>query len=302
MMPQPYHESNHPALYYQGMLSDNRRMERYREAIFATVSPGDIVVDLGTGLGVLAMFAVQAGAARVYAVDVRSNVLPITRRLIESNGMSAQIILIEGDATEVELPEPVDLIINELIGDFGTDENIQECVAAISRRYLRPGGKVLPRKLSTHIVGVSYDQEFRGVYSGDFHGMNMAAALLDEFKPAPVMVGLQRTPVELTERATLENIHFENDSQPREYTASTQLNVLKAGELQGFVGYFVCELAAGIQLDNYPCYAGCHWVNWHWPVTPAIPLQQGQCIQGELTMPQRTTAPCWNWQWQLESA
>ncbi len=299
-MTDPYRESNHPALYYQDMLGDTRRMARYRAAIDAVVRPGDVVADLGTGLGVLAMMAVQAGAARVYAVDVRSFLLPITRRVIDANGMADRIILVDADATTVELPEPVDLIINELIGDFGTDENIYECVAHVAAHFLRPGGRVLPRRLSTHMVGGSYRDEFRGVYTAGFQGLDLSRALTDPFVPAAVMHGLRNPPLELTGAATLEAIDFEAPLPERGYEREVNLEVIGEGEMQGFVGYFACELAPGISLDNYPCYPGCHWVNWHWPVTPVQRVLPGQRIRGLLTTPERTVASCWSWAWTLD--
>lgn len=290
-------ESNHPALYYQDMLSDERRMIQYQKAIRPVVRPGDVVVDLGTGLGVLAMMAVQAGARHVYAVDVRPQVIPITQRILEANGCADRVTLIRADATEVELPEPVDVIINELIGDFGTDENIYECVAAVAANYLREGGRVLPRRLSTHMVGVSYNQEFRGVYSAGFHDMDLTAALTDPFEPEVIMHGVNHPPLELTNIHTLEDINFEAELPERAYEYEVKFDVSCSGPLQGFVGYFACELAAGVTLTNYPCYPGCHWVNWNWPVTPAVQVESGLQITGLLTTPERTVASCWRFDW-----
>ena len=295
-----FKESNHPALYYQDMLGDERRMQRYRAAIQAVTKPGDVVADLGTGLGVLAMMAVQAGASRVYAVDVRSHVIPITQAIIDANGMTDKIILVDSDATELALPEPVDLIINELIGDFGTDENIYECVAAVAEHSLRPGGRVLPKRLSTHIVGVNYNGELRGVYDSDFHGLDLSEAMTSPFDADVVMHGLRHPPTELTDILTLEDIDFETELAPRAYEHDVKLQVSRSGELQGFVGFFKCELAPGITLDNYPCYPGCHWVNWNWPVTPPIAVKQGQKIKGVLSMPERTVASCWKFNWGVE--
>ena len=299
-MSETYRESNHPALYYQDMLSDSRRMERYREAIGSVVKPGDIVADLGTGLGVLAIMAAQAGAAKVYAVDVRPYLMPITQAVIDANGFSDRILLVEGDATTVALPEQVDVIINELIGDFGTDENIYECVAAVAQCSLRDGGRVLPRRLSTHIVGVTYAGEFRGVYAKDSHGMDISAALDVPFLPGAVMYGLRNKPTELTNVASVEIIDFEGDMPGRPLEHHVELPIVQPGELQGFVGFFRSELAPGIELDNYPCYPGCHWVNWNWPVTPAQRVEPGMLLRGTLVTPAKTVASCWNWSWEIE--
>ncbi len=294
-----YRESNHPALYYQDMLGDARRMERYRQAIEQVVKPGDVVADLGTGLGVLAIMAAQAGARHVYAVDVRPQIIPITKRILDANKLADRITLIQADATEVQLPEPVDVIVNELIGDFGTDENIYECVAAVISSSLKPGGRVLPRRLSTHLVGVEYDNEFRGVFSENFFGMDLRAAVEEPFSSDVVMHGLRNRPCELTNIVAVEDIDFESGLPPRAYRYEVELEVIRDGRLQGFVGFFDCELADGVTLDNYPCYEGCHWVNWNWPVTPVVNVSAGQAIRGELTTPEKTVASCWKWDWAL---
>lgn len=294
-----FKETNHPALYYQDMLSDARRMVRYREAIEAVVRPGDIVVDLGTGLGVLAIMAAQAGAEHVYAVDVRPQIMAITERIIAANGLSERISLIRSDAMELELPRQVDLILNELIGDFGTDENIHECVRTVADRYLKGDGRVIPKRLTTHIVGVSYQGELRGVYAGDFHDMDLSSAVTDPFTPTAIMHGLQRQPEELTDVCSVERIEFGAQMPERAYQYSLTLPVVRTGELQGFVGYFDCELAPDITLDNYPCYPGSHWVNWNWPVTPVVRVEKGQTITGVLTTPEKTLASCWKWEWDI---
>ena len=108
--PDKFTETNNPALYYQDMLADHVRMERYRQAINRVIRPGDVVADLGTGLGVLALMAYQAGAARVYAVDNRPRSLWVAEQIVRANGAENDVHLVEGDAREVQLPEPVDVI------------------------------------------------------------------------------------------------------------------------------------------------------------------------------------------------
>ena len=55
--------------YHANLLSDVVRMDAYDRALRALVKPGDVVLDVGAGTGVLAMLAARAGAKRVHAVE-----------------------------------------------------------------------------------------------------------------------------------------------------------------------------------------------------------------------------------------
>jgi predicted RNA methylase len=56
------------------MLRDQRRTKSFLEAVRNVVSPGDVVIDIGTGTGILAAAAAQAGARHVYAVEIGGRV------------------------------------------------------------------------------------------------------------------------------------------------------------------------------------------------------------------------------------
>jgi protein arginine N-methyltransferase 1 len=297
--PDSFTQSNHPAFHYQSMLADRVRMQRYRRAIAATVRPGDVVADLGTGTGVLAIMACQTGAARVYAVDHRPRSLWVADRLVRANGVQDRVRLVEGDAREVQLDEPVDVIVNELIGDFGTDERIAECVGAFARRHLAPAGRVLPSRLRTRLVPVEYRGEFRGVWSEGFHGLDLRAGNAFPCREDAVMYALRERPRELAEAAVVEDIHFGGDMAERATERAVHFAIAQAGMLQGFVGSFEATLAAGIEIDNYPCYPGCHWQNWHWPVSPPRALDPGREIRGRLRMPLGGVALGWKLTWEL---
>jgi len=296
---QTLNRGNHPAIYYQDMLADSVRMQRYREAIARAVKPGDVVADLGTGLGVLALMAAQAGASRVYAIDNRPNSLWLAQRVVAANGASDVVELIEGDAREVQLSEPVDIIINELIGEFGTDENIVECVGAFAARNLKPAGGILPESLTSYLVPVSYCDEFRGVFSEDYFGLDLRAAIDMPCRPEPVLHPLRNRPHELAPACVVEDIRFAATAQTRDMDHTCRFDVTAAGTLQGFVGYFEAVLWEDIALGNYPNYPGGHWYNWHWPVDPPLPVEPGQRIDAVLHARPNMVAAGWTLDWQL---
>ena len=57
---------------HRTMIRDRVRTEAFRHAVHSVVHPGDIVLDVGAGSGILSLFAAQAEAARVYAVEQTS--------------------------------------------------------------------------------------------------------------------------------------------------------------------------------------------------------------------------------------
>ena len=64
-----------------------------------------MVLDVGTGSGILSFFAIQAGARHVYAVDA-SNITAHCQQLVNSNGLANRITVINGKMEEVCV-EPV---------------------------------------------------------------------------------------------------------------------------------------------------------------------------------------------------
>ncbi|KAF8387842.1 hypothetical protein HHK36_026503 [Tetracentron sinense] len=79
---------------------------------------GKVVVDVGAGSGILSLFAAQAGAKHVYAVEA-SDMVDYARRLIAGNPVLGQrITIIKGKVEEVELPEKADILISEPMGTY----------------------------------------------------------------------------------------------------------------------------------------------------------------------------------------
>ena len=69
---------------HRRMLNDRIRTEAFRDAIEKVVKPGDVVVDVGAGTGILSLFAARAGAARVYAIE-RSPTIEQAKAIARAN-------------------------------------------------------------------------------------------------------------------------------------------------------------------------------------------------------------------------
>jgi protein arginine N-methyltransferase 3 len=98
--------------FYTGILADQRRIDGVREGLAQAVHPGDKVLEVGTGLGTFAFFAVQAGADHVWAVD-RDPVIHVAEMLAKTNGLHDRITFLRGEMSEIALPDQVDLLVFE---------------------------------------------------------------------------------------------------------------------------------------------------------------------------------------------
>lgn len=63
-----------------------------------------VVLDVGTGSGILAIWSAQAGARKVYAVEA-TKMSEHARTLVKSNNLENVVEVIEGSMEEVVLPE-----------------------------------------------------------------------------------------------------------------------------------------------------------------------------------------------------
>ena len=127
------------------MLHDDRRTSDYVAALSQAVRPGDVVLDIGTGSGVLAIAAARAGAKQVYAVEA-SDIAEAAERVFALNDMGDRITLVAAWSREIELPEPADLLVSEVIGNEPFEEEILETTLDARRRLLKPGRAADPER------------------------------------------------------------------------------------------------------------------------------------------------------------
>jgi len=144
---------------HEEMLSDRVRVDAYHRAIGRAVRPGDVVLDLGTGSGLLAFLASRAGARTVYAVE-HGDIIELAREIAELNGFT-NIVFVQANSRELTLPERVDLVVHEQMGDELFNENMLENLLDARRRLLRPGGRILPARFRLFVEPVSMAESFR---------------------------------------------------------------------------------------------------------------------------------------------
>ncbi|KAI9123120.1 hypothetical protein K1719_006009 [Acacia pycnantha] len=141
-------------LHQQNMLQDYVRTGTYYAAVIENRADfmGRVVVDVGAGSGILSLFAAQAGAKHVYAVEA-SEMAEYARKLIAGNPMLGQrITVIKGKVEDVQLPEKADILISEPMGTLLINERMLESYVIARDRFLTPEGQMFPTVGRIHMA------------------------------------------------------------------------------------------------------------------------------------------------------
>ena len=181
-------------VYHYEMLRDSGRLDPFRRAIEKSINDGDVVLDAGTGVGILAYIAASK-ASKVYAIEMDPRLSKIARKSFERSPYRNKFELIEGDATKVELNEQVDLIICEMM-DTGLISEYQVPVMNNLRRFLRADGRIIPHLAVTYATLVNERYDFYGVTFRICHY---------------IRTGLPK-PIPLSEKKELLEVHFSKDN------------------------------------------------------------------------------------------
>ena len=136
---------NVPQWHYS-MLQDRERLGVFKWAIERGVKPGDVLYDVGTGSGILAMIAARI-ARKVYAIELD----PITYQYALENikiNRFKNIELIEGDAREYVPEEEVDVVVMEMLDTaLITEPQVPVMNAILKKGILKEGGRVIPQRV-----------------------------------------------------------------------------------------------------------------------------------------------------------
>ena len=268
---------------HRQFLEDAVRLDAFSRAIAEVVRPGDVVVDLGSGTGVLGLLACRAGAARVYSVD-QTGMAAFARRIAADNGFADRVIALRGHSSRVDLPERVDVVVSDMIGRIGFHSGSAEALTDVRERWLRPGGWLMPAAVETWIAPVEQSSLYADVefWSAPVAGFDMRAvrqSAANTGYPHAFATTDLLAPGAVGARCD----YREGDTSLARGDAA--FVVTRPGVLHGLAAWFVAQLSPSVTLTNAPGAADrIKRRNAFLPLETPVTVEAGDVIEVDLAL------------------
>ncbi|XP_048365668.1 protein arginine N-methyltransferase 9 [Sphaerodactylus townsendi] len=308
------------------MLNDTNRNLLYQKAIQNAVHSGyRSVLDIGTGTGILSMFAKTAGASSVYACELSKTMYELAREVLVANGLDGDIRLLHVKSPDLEIPkhipERVSLVITETVDSGLFGEGIVESLIHAWEHLLLPPkpiggevgvqnyGRVIPAGATIwgmaveckeirrhHRVGV---KEIAGVCLPDvleFHSPTYTPVNSDETVEPYTTEKLSRIPggyKPLTDHFQVLTVDFNNLQELKSFASHkpSKINIplVKEGILDAIIVWFTLQLDDEHSLSTSPSEETC----WEQAVYPVQGLVDYSVKSGDSVMMEISCQDCY---------
>jgi precorrin-6B methylase 2 len=244
------------------MVNDLGRGQKLYEALRACIRPGDVVLDIGTGAGLLTCMAARLGAKRVYSVEQSPVLHRVARQVFEANGLSDRVTLIQARSQQLRelgaIQEPVDVLVTETIGKQGLDEGILLIMDDV-KPLLSPTARVVPERVTfkhclVNMGGIREQAEIlHPIFGFDMEALNAEVKSNNFYWMQPIEPWRE---VSTTAETTTYDLR-----DPVAVECTQELTVTKNNVCDGMLVWAEFQLAPGILLDTRYRQFGDSWAN-----------------------------------------
>jgi len=273
------------------------RTGAYQRAILQNrhLFEGKTVLDVGSGTGILCMFAAKAGAAKVIGIEC-SEIVEVARKIVKSNGLDNVIEFVQGKCEEVTLPvDKVDIIISEWMGYFLLYESMLDTVIFARDKWLTPEGLLFPDKASMHIAGIEdgdYKEEkigfWNSVYGFDF------SVVKQHVMEEPIVDTVEEHVVATTSDCILELDLKTCTVAQLDFAAPFSLQMKRKDFVHAFLSWFDISFSCCHKPVNFttgPFGRYTHWKQTVFYAKETIVAQKGENIDGLIAVRKNVKNP-----------
>lgn len=270
----------------RGMLIDHTRTLAFDRALRDMVRPGDTVIDVGTGSGILAMMAARAGAGTSWALEYTA-MADWADRIARANGLDAMKV-VRGDAGAFVADGPADLVIGEFLGMYVLEEwRHYAAFVKVRDTNLKADGQVIPRAARLYLSAIDDRKLYRdrgfGFWEEPVYGFDFSAVRAGDIsRPQRYITTADARSIVAT--GQIAGIDFRHGTAADYlFTSEITLDYPSAGNFHGLIGHFELDMGNGEILSTSPFARETCWHQSYFPV-PAIRVPTG----GQITVRARS--------------
>ncbi len=269
--------------YHRTLVGDRVRVEAFHRALERVIVKGQsVVVDIGTGTGLLAFLAAKLGAKKVYAYEM-NEIGAVAERLKTLNKLR-NIELIPGRSTEIIDPPRGDIVVTETLGNFALEEFLVETMNDARTRHVKPGGVLIPGNVAQFVTPVIAPRLRDELTVWDRVGYGL------DFAPARVMslnnVYIRTLkPAELLDKGkSAVRWDFADFSQPNRMArkGDAQWPMKAATTVYGLAIWWSAALGDDLTLTTSPLAEPTHWEQLYFPALEPLQLEAGETLIAEI--------------------
>lgn len=277
---------------HQEMLEDSDRLKFFYKSLERFVRPDSIVMDIGTGTGILALMAAKLGAQRVYAVD-NSKIIEVAKAIAIKNGLHHKIQFIKENSLKVQIPERVDIIVSEMIGHCGFEEHCLSIFEDAQNRFLKNKGTIIPSQLNLYGVPISSREysEKEAFYKNKVFGLDIS--LVFEKGKENIFVEKIGENDFLSEPQKLLSFEFVLPYK-KTFEISKDFKIDKTSKLNGVALWFDTCLG-NMKLSSGPFGTSSHWQSAVFYFKESLLVKSGDRFAFNLSTKDFTNAASWQW-------
>lgn len=286
-------------LYVQGQQSmtlDSRRNEAYAQALKKVITPESVVLDLGAGLGIHGLLAAQLGAKRVYLVEPE-DIIAVAAEISQANGYGDRVQCLQGKIEEVNLPEPVDVIVSVFTGNFLLQEDLLPSLFYARDKYLKPGGVLIPQDAVMEAAPVCVPELYQNEIASwsephmgiDHHAARTYASQAVYYYKKELTKAQYLAAPESLMAMDFYHSHSTNCQVEVKY------KITQSGLCHGWAGWFKMQLG-GSWVSTAPHEPPLHWSAAFLPLDPPLELTAGEEVTFKLQRP-----PFGDWSWRVKT-
>ncbi|KAM6033129.1 LOW QUALITY PROTEIN: protein arginine N-methyltransferase 1-like [Chlamydotis macqueenii] len=273
---------------HEEMLKDEVRTLTYRNSMFHNrhLFKDKVVLDVGSGTGILCMFPPRPGARRVIGIEC-SSISDYAVKIVKANKL-ARVSIIKGKVEEVELPvEKVDIIISEWMGYCLFYESMLNTVITRRDKWLTPDGLIFPDRATLYVTAIE-DRQYKDYKIHWWENVGFDMSCIKDVAIKEPLVDVVDPKQLVTNACLIKEVDiYAVKVEELTFTAPFCLQVKRNDYVHALVAYFNieftrCHKRTGFSTSPESPYT--HWKQTVFYMEEYLTVKAGEEIFGTITM------------------